>query len=124
MTLAIAHCEGTTQILDVIRERRPPFSPKAVVEEFVSLMRQYRVSKEYGDRYGGEWPREQFNKRGVFYEPAEKPKSDLYRDLLPLINSRAVGLLEHDKLVLQLSSLERRTARGGERLYRPRPGRS
>src|SRR5262249_9063422 len=91
MTLAIAHTEGKTQILDVIRERKPPFSPEAVVEEFVSLIKSYRCSKVYGDRYSGEWPREQFNKRGIFYEPAEKPKSDLYRDLLPLINSRAVA---------------------------------
>ena len=33
-------------------------------------------------------PREQFRKHGVNYEPSEKPKSELYRDLLPLINSR------------------------------------
>jgi hypothetical protein len=92
MTMAIAHREGETQILDVVRERKPPFSPEAVVEEYTSLMKQYRVSKVYGDRYGGEWPREQFSKRGVFYEPAEKPKSELYRDLLPLINSGAVDL--------------------------------
>ena len=36
MTLAIAHKEGETEILDVIRERKPPFSPEAVVEEFAS----------------------------------------------------------------------------------------
>ena len=47
------------------------------------------------------------------YEPSEKPKSELYRDLLPLINSTAADLLEHDKLVTQLISLERRTSRGG-----------
>jgi hypothetical protein len=114
MTLAIAHTEGKTQILDVIRERRPPFSPEAVVEEFTNLMKKYRVSKVYGDRYGGEWPREQFTKRGVFYEPAEKPKSELYRDLLPLINSGAVDLLDNERLVQQLVMLERRTSRGGK----------
>src|SRR6185437_5780125 len=50
MTLAIAHKEGETEILDVIRERKPPFSPEAVVEEFASLIRSYRCSKVYGDR--------------------------------------------------------------------------
>ena len=50
MTLAIAHREGETEILDVIREREPPFSPEAVVEEFASLIRSYRCSKVYGDR--------------------------------------------------------------------------
>jgi hypothetical protein len=38
MTLAIAHTEGKTQILDVIRERRPPFSPEAVTEEYAKLI--------------------------------------------------------------------------------------
>jgi hypothetical protein len=33
MTLAIAH-KGNTVILDLVRERRAPFSPEAVVEEF------------------------------------------------------------------------------------------
>ena len=37
-TLAIAHTEGKTQVLDVIRERKPPFSPEAVVDEFATLL--------------------------------------------------------------------------------------
>ena len=52
MTLAIAHTEGTTQILDAIRERKPPFSPEAVTEEFSKLIREYRCTTVYGDRYG------------------------------------------------------------------------
>jgi hypothetical protein len=113
MTLAIAHKEGETEILDVVRERKPPFSPEAVTEEFTKLIRQYRCSSVYGDRYGGEWPREQFQKYGVNYEPSEYTKSELYVDLLPLINSRAIDLLENDRLVHQLVSLERRTSRAG-----------
>ena len=97
MTLAIAHKEGETEILDLIRERKAPFSPEAVVEEFVSVIRNYRCSKVYGDRYAGEWPREQFQKRGIWYEPADKSKSEMYVDLL-LINSRAAALLDHDRL--------------------------
>jgi hypothetical protein len=41
-----------------------------------------------------------------------RPKSRSV-DLLPLINSGAVDLLDHDRLVLQLTSLEKRTSRGG-----------
>ena len=44
MTLAIAHTEGKKQILDVIRERKPPFSPEAVTEEFAKLIRSYRCT--------------------------------------------------------------------------------
>ena len=96
-----------------MRERRPPFSPEAVTEEYAELIKKYRCTKVYGDRYGGEWPREQFQKYGVNYEPAERTKSELYKDLLPLLNSRAIDLLDNERLVSQLVSLERRTTRGG-----------
>ena len=49
-------------------------------------------------------------------------KSELYRDLLPIINSGAVDLLEHDRLVMQLTSLERRTSRGGRDSIDHAPG--
>ena len=48
-TLAIAHTEGKTQILDLIRERKPPFSPEAVVEEFAKIIRSYRCTKVYSE---------------------------------------------------------------------------
>ena len=56
---------------------------------------------------------ERFTKEGVRYVVAEKPKSDLYKELLPAINSRRVDLLDHQKMIAQLCNLERRTARGG-----------
>ena len=58
----------------------------------------------------------------TFYEPAEKSKSELYVDLLPLINSGAVDLLDHDRLVMQMTSLERRTSRGGKDSIDHAPG--
>jgi hypothetical protein len=113
MTLAITHKEGDTEVLDLIRERKPPFSPEALVEEFASTILKYRCSRCYGDHCGGNWPAEQFMKAGVHLEPSEKTKSDIYLDLLPLINSKAVRLLDHERMMLQLVGLERTTARGG-----------
>jgi hypothetical protein len=66
------------------------------------------------DRYAGEWPRERLRTRDIGYEPAEKPKSDLYRDLLPLINARKIDLLDDKRLQAQLCGLERRTSRAGK----------
>ena len=60
MTLAIAHREGDTAILDAIREVRPPFSPEATVAEFATLLKAYRCSKVYGDRYAGSGPPSSF----------------------------------------------------------------
>jgi hypothetical protein len=112
-TLAIAHREGDAAILDCVREVRPPFSPESVVGEFATLLRTYRIVTVRGDRYAGEWPREQFRKRGITYRPAAKTRSELYVDLLPIVNSARAILLDHDRLVGQLASLERRTARAG-----------
>jgi hypothetical protein len=121
MTLAIAHKEGETEILDLIREVTPPFSPEAVVEEFAATMQRYRISSCRGDRYGGNWPAEQFLKAGISLEPAEKTKSEIYLDLLPLINSRAVRLLDNEKLTRQLIALERSSKAGGrDRIDHPR----
>ena len=112
-TLAIAHKEGDAAVLDCVREVRPPFSPESVVEEFCALLKSYRVGTVTGDRYAGEWPREQFRKRGVTYEPSAKSKSELYLELLPLLNAGRLQLLEVPRLVPQLTGLERRTSRSG-----------
>lgn len=112
-TLAIAHREDGIAVLDAIRERKPPFSPEAVVSDYAALLKSYRITKVIGDRYAGEWVREPFKAHGISYSPSAKPKSDLYRDCLPLINSRKCELLDDAKLLAQFVGLERRTARSG-----------
>ena len=113
MTLAIAHKEGDRVILDAVREVRPPFSPEAVVAEFSELLFRYGIDRVTGDRYGGAWPAERFRLHGIRYLPAGRSKSELYRDFLPLLNSRQAELLDHPALVRQLTQLERRTTRAG-----------
>jgi hypothetical protein len=117
MTLAIAHLEHRNNekvvTVDAIREVRAPFSPEAVVDEFATLLKIYGITAVCGDRYAGMWPRERFKVHGINYEVSEKTKNDIYRDLLPIINSRQCDLLDHPRLFGQLVSLERRTARGG-----------
>jgi hypothetical protein len=44
------------------------------------------------------------------------PQSDIYRDALPLFNAGRAQLLDLKRLINQLCSLERRTARGGRDL--------
>ena len=122
MTLAIGHRQDDVIVIDVVRERRPPFSPEDVVIEFSAILNSYRISDVTGDRYGGEWPRERFRERGIAYEPAAKPKSDLYRELLPAVNSRMVDLLDDARLFAQIVGLERRTARGGRDSIDHAPG--
>jgi hypothetical protein len=114
MTLAIAHMEGNRVVLDLVRERRPPFSPDAVARDFAETIKSYGIATVRGDRYAGEWPRERFRAHGVEYMTADRVKSDIYRELLPLINSGRAELLDNVALVNQLCSLERKVARGGK----------
>src|SRR5829696_5626493 len=122
MTVAIAHREGKVAVLDAVREVKPPFSPERVVADFADLLRRYRITQVQGDRFAGEWPREVFRNYGVTYEASAKPKSDLYRDLLPRLNSGEVDLLDSARIVAQLVGLERRTARGGRDSIDHAPG--
>ena len=111
MTMAIAYKtpKPDEQIKVVaVREARPPFSPSAVVDDFAALLQRYRISKVVGDHYGGEFVKEPFRQHGISYEVAKQAKSDLYRDLLPLLNSGRITLPRHDRLVSQIVGLERR----------------
>jgi hypothetical protein len=113
MTLAIAHTQDGVEVLDVIREVRPPFNPEDVAKEFATLLQAYRLRTVTGDRFGGEWPRERFRAHGIDYQLSPKTKTDVYREVLPLVNATRVELLDDKRLLTQLASLERRVGRGG-----------
>lgn len=122
MTLAIAHLENDMAVLDAVRERKPKFSPDDVAGEFSALMKSYGVSRAEADRWGGDWVGEGFRKHGITVSPSAKPKSDLYRELLPLLNARRCNLLDNQTLAKQLVGLERRVARGGRDSIDHAPG--
>ena len=100
----LGHKQEGVAVIDCIREVRPPFSPEAVVAEYSTLLKSYRIASAQGDRFAGVWPVELFAKYEIRYEQSAKPKSDLYRDLLPAINSRKVDLLDNARPVAQLVS--------------------
>ena len=92
------------------------------MSEFAATLRRYRISVVYGDKYGGDWPAAEFRKHGINYEPAEMARSDLYRELLPAINSGAVALLQNERLIAQFSTGERRTGHSGRDQIDHAPG--
>jgi hypothetical protein len=95
-----------------VREFKPPFSPENVVAELAGVLRSYGLSEVTGDAYSGEFVRELFRGNGVSYKVSKKSKSEIYINLLPMLNSDRVALLDHPKMVAQLCGLERRTTRG------------
>jgi hypothetical protein len=114
MTLAIAHADGKRVVVDCVVETRPPFSPDQTVAEFASVFRSYGVTTVVGDRYASSWPPERFFAHGIKYEASEMTHSELYLNLLPLVNSARVELLDNSRMVSQFASLERRVARSGQ----------
>ncbi len=109
--LAIGHREQDVTVIDVLRARRGV--PAEITAGYATLLKSYQIRKVTGDKYAGSWPGDEFEKHGIGYSPSEKPKSGLYLDLLPALNSGRVELPPDDRLVNQLIGLERRTARGG-----------
>lgn len=113
MCLGISHSEGDTAVLDVLRERRPPFSPDEVTREFAEVMKSYGIQQAESDKWGGDWVGEAFRKHNIRVNPSAKPKSDLYKELLSVITSGRCSLLDNQRLIAQFAQLERRVARGG-----------
>jgi hypothetical protein len=115
-TAAIAHVdpEDNTVILDCIYERRAPFDPSSVTAEIAALLRQYGVTEATGDRYAAQWVTEAFARCGVSYGHSSRDRSQIYLDALPIFTSGRARLLDHERLVHQLTGLERRTSRLGK----------
>lgn len=113
-TCGIAHREGDAAVLDCIYERRPPFDPSTVVGEIAGLLRSYRVGEVTGDRYAAEWVVSAFKREHIRYVQSERDRSAVYLDALPLFTAGRARLLDNQRLVHQLTNLERRISRIGK----------
>jgi hypothetical protein len=114
MTLGIAHREGPRAVLDLIRVAEPPFSPGEVIANiFAPVLADYGISKIFGDRHAIGFVSAALRSLGVTFEPTKLSKSDLYGELLPLVNTGMVELLDLPTLRTQLLALMRRSVRGG-----------
>ncbi len=114
-TVALAHFDNMKGkgILDLVVERRPPFDPSEVVQEFAEMIKSYGISRARADAYAGEWVLAAFRSHGVEVVTSDKTKSELYLEALPRFNSAVIELLDQKRLTTQLKTLERKTRAGG-----------
>lgn len=119
-TLAIAHKEGERAVIDGVFAERG--NPATITGEYARVLKQYRVWKITGDRYAAEWPRHEFAKHGITLTPSELNRSELYLELLPLLQTGGVELSPDEKALTQLTLLERRTGRNGKDTIDHGPG--
>ncbi|GLR54341.1 hypothetical protein KYK30_32065 [Shinella yambaruensis] len=123
MTLCIAHRDRQNNaVIDVLREKKPPFKPSVVTAEFCETLKSYGVTKVTGDNFGGEWCKEPFSHHGVTYERCDQPKSALYGAMVPHINSGHLTLLDNTRAIDQLVGLERRSGSSGRDIIDHAPG--
>ena len=87
-----------------------------------ALWQSYRINKATGDRYAGDVIADMFRKRSLSYDPTDYNKSDLYHDLLPLLNTRGIVLPRNERLIAQIVGLERRVGSSGKDTITHPPG--
>jgi len=120
-TIAIGHRDQGDQIVvDAVRGRKG--NPASITSDYCDLVRQYGITRVYGDRYSGEWVRTEFRRHGVAYLDGPGTRSELYQDMGTALNSGRVELPPCDLLDRQLCALERRTTRAGRDLIDHPPG--
>jgi len=115
MTLAIAHQQRTGHVvLDYLLAVEPPFQTEEVVSRFAVVLSAYGLTAVGGDKYGGLWPAQTFQRHGISYIASELDKSALFREAAPLFVSGRVELLDDSRLETQLRLLERTPKAGGK----------
>jgi len=109
---AVARPAGRGAVLDAVRVYTPPFSPSAVIAEVAGWFKTYGITEVHGDRVAEGFVVQDFKMHGLTYRPCALDRSQLYLELLALVNSGRVRLLDHPELLRELRGLERR--RGGQ----------
>lgn len=119
---AIGHLRGETLVVDAIRNYQPKFSPQSVVCEICDLCKRYQITTIYSDAYASGFVAELISKNGLSHEIVQHNKSQLYTNLLSVINSQKIELLDDPRTLQELINLERRTGFAGrDRIDHP-PG--
>ena len=88
----------------------------AICAEIAEICRRYRTSTVIGDHYAGEWPKQEFQKVGLFYKASAFDKSACYLEFEPQLATGRVELLDDPVLTRQLRQLERRYKIGGKKV--------
>ena len=112
-TLAVAHAEGTTIVVDLAHEIRPPFNPQTATADVAKLLKSYGIGTVFGDKYAAGFVIEAFAKHGLTYRYSVDDRSEIYLNALPLLTSGRARLLDNDRVLSQFCALERRTATSG-----------
>jgi hypothetical protein len=112
-TLAIAHLDNGSAILDHLTEIKPPFAASEAVSQISKTLKLYGLSECSGDKYAGGIIPDLFAGNGITYRHSTRDRSAIYVDALPLFSSARIRLLDIPRLTAQLAGLERKSGPAG-----------
>jgi hypothetical protein len=112
-TLCIAHKIDRRVIIDLVVSQggRPPFNPRLAVKKFVALLKEYGISRVYGDNYAGETFKIDYVGEGITYIASPLSATELYEAFEPKLNAGEIELRDIPKLQEQLTLLVLKGAR-------------
>ena len=120
-TLSIAHYDRArdTVIVDVLREYKPRFVPRAVITELAQLLKAYGVSSVMSDNFAGNFHADEWLRASITFRSCPRTTSENYLFALPLLLSGRARLVDNATLRSQLASLERHALATGEVVRHP-----
>jgi hypothetical protein len=122
-TLAICHKDGEQLVCDLVRGTSGRFDPQEITKQYAALVKEYGIGTVVGDAYAAQWVTSAWQNTGISYVQSEIPKSQIYRECIPLFTRGLIRLPDHATLLRELRLLERTTHRGGkESIDHPRSG--
>ena len=93
--LAIAHREGSSHIIDAVRESKPRFVPAQVIASLAQLLKSYGISTVNGDAFAGGFHSSEWTTHGITFVPAERTTSENYLTCLPMFLAGRVRLVDN-----------------------------
>lgn len=97
-------------------------SPAEIIKEYADILREYRCNTVYSDRFAGAYPAEEFSRNKVSLKYTDRNRSQLYSELLPVLNTGQIELPPDEVMLGQLANLERKTGRAADIIDHPAGG--
>lgn len=98
--------DGRAVVCRVLNQGQPPpFDPRKAIERFVTVLKDYRITRVTGDAYAGQTFLSDFESRGIAYTVSSLSRSKLYEALEPPLNGGQVSLPNVPELEQQLLGL-------------------
>ena len=98
--LGLAHRDAGSDIaiLDLLREKKPPFVFHEVIAEFAQILKRYSISEIWSDHHAHKLFADEWKKHGIVCRKSETSTADNYKSALSLVLGRRARLLDNTVL--------------------------